>query len=91
MRLKNVAFDRGLHHLRVKLYSTVDHQLLPNLVQAQCLSVRAVGQHRVNRVTHLDYPGGDRDLVAFQSIWITLPINPLVMATHGIHHISGER
>ena len=50
------------------------------------LAILAVFAHRIERVGNRQNPRRDGNLVAAQSVWVTVPIPSLVMMTHHGHH-----
>ena len=50
----------------------------------QCVTVRAVGRHRVVRVGDADDPPEEGDLVAWQSVRVAHPVDALVMSSDDV-------
>jgi len=64
--------------------SAVFFDLRQRLFDTKAWTVRTVRRHCFNRVGHGQNPGLNKDLIAFESVWITRAIHSLVVLTdHG--------
>ena len=75
----------------VKLLSSEAANFLQNALEGKRLSIRAIGRHRIERVSNHDNPCTDWDVVAGKAIGIPSSVKVFMMMPNGLCYRALER